>query len=56
MWLVLIVEDDPRMRDFFAASVSRSGELALAGSLGTLAEARAWLDDPAHVVDVLLWI
>ena len=54
MWLVLIVEDDPRMRDFFAASVSRSGELALAGSLGTLAEARAWLDDPAHVVDVLL--
>ncbi len=54
MWLVLIVEDDPQMRDFFAASVSRSSELALAGSMGTLAEARAWLDDPGHAVDVLL--
>ena len=54
MWLILIVEDDPRMRDFFAASVARSGELALAGCVGSLAEARAWLDDPAHAVDVLL--
>ena len=54
MWLVLIVEDDPQMRDFFAASVSRSGQLGLAGCVGTLGEARAWLDDPAHAVDVLL--
>jgi DNA-binding NarL/FixJ family response regulator len=54
MWLILVVEDDPHMRDFFAASVTRSSELALAGCVGTLAEARAWLDDPAHAVDVLL--
>ena len=54
MWLVLIVEDDPQMRDFFAASVSRSGQLGLAGCVGTLGEARAWLDDPDHAVDVLL--
>jgi len=54
MWLVLIVEDDPQMREFFAASVARSGQLGLAGCVGTLAEARAWLDDPAHAVDVLL--
>ena len=32
MWLVLIVEDDPQMRDFFGASIKRSGDLALAGS------------------------
>ena len=54
MWLILIVEDDPHLRDFFAASVARSSELALAGCVGSLAEARAWLDDPAHAVDVLL--
>lgn len=54
MWLILIVEDDPQMRDFFAASVERSSQLSLAGCVGTLAEARAWLDDPAHAVDVLL--
>ncbi|MGH6627137.1 MAG: response regulator [Burkholderiaceae bacterium] len=54
MWRVLIVEDDSQMREFFAASVSRCDRLALAASLGTLAEARAWLDDPAHAVDVLL--
>lgn len=54
MWRVLIVEDDPQMREFFAASVSRCDRLVLAASMGTLAEARAWLDDPANVVDVLL--
>ncbi len=54
MWLILIVEDDPQMRDFFAASVSRSGQLQLAGCVGTLAEARTWLDNPSHGVDVLL--
>jgi DNA-binding NarL/FixJ family response regulator len=54
MWLVLIVEDDPQMRDFFAASVTRSGQLGLAGCVGTLGEARTWLDDPAHAVNVLL--
>lgn len=54
MWQVLVIEDDPQMRDFFAASVQRNAELALAGCAGTLAEARAWLDDPTHAVDVLL--
>ncbi|MFC5520481.1 LuxR C-terminal-related transcriptional regulator [Polaromonas jejuensis] len=42
------------MREFFAASVSRCDRLELAASVGTLAEARAWLDDPANAVDVLL--
>lgn len=42
------------MRDFFAASVSRCAELQLARSVGTVAEAKAWLDDDANAVDVLL--
>ncbi len=54
MWRVLIVEDDPQMRDFFAASVARCPQLQLAGSLATVAEARAWLDDDANLIDVLL--
>lgn len=54
MWRVLIVEDDPQTRDFFAASVAGSAQLALAGSLGSVAEARAWLATPANAVDVLL--
>ncbi len=54
VWHVLIVEDDSQMRDFFAASVSRCPELRLAGSVGTVAEAMAWLDDDANLVDVLL--
>lgn len=54
MWRVLIVEDDLPMRGFFAASVLRSDQLTLVASVGTAAEARAWLDDPAHGVDVLL--
>ena len=54
MWRVLIVEDDAQMRDFFAASVSRCDRLELAASMGCVAEARAWLADAAHQVDVLL--
>lgn len=54
MWRVLIVEDDAKMREFFAASVDRCDSLALAGSLGTVADARAWLDDSARDLDVLL--
>lgn len=54
-WHVLIVEDDTQMREFFAASVSRCERLALAGSLGSAADARAWLDMRAsQPVDVLL--
>jgi DNA-binding NarL/FixJ family response regulator len=54
MWRVLIVEDDPQMREFFAGSVRRCDQLQLAGSVGTVAEARAWLDDSAATLDVLL--
>jgi DNA-binding NarL/FixJ family response regulator len=53
-WRVLIVEDDPVMREFFAGSVSRNAQLALAASLGTMGEALAWLSDPSNAVDVLL--
>ncbi len=54
MWRVLVVEDDPDMREFFAASVTRCPDLTLAASLGTVAEALAWLANPANSVDVLL--
>lgn len=54
MWRVLVVEDDPHMREFFAASVSRCPELLLVASLGTVAAAKAWLDDDGNTVDVLL--
>lgn len=54
MWRVLIVEDDVQTREFFAASVSHSAQLALAASLGSVTEARAWLALPDNLVDVLL--
>ena len=54
MWRVLVVEDDPDMREFFASSVSRCPQLALAASLGTVADATAWLDGPDNTIDVLL--
>ena len=54
MWRVLIVEDNPHMRDFFAASVGASNQLSLVGAVGSVAQARQWLDDPTHGVDVLL--
>lgn len=54
MWRVLVVEDDPQMREFFSASVSRCAELQLATSAGSVAEAKAWLDNAANKVDVLL--
>jgi len=54
VWRVLVVEDDAQMRDFFAASVSRCAGLQLVGAVGSVAEARAWLDNDANMVDVLL--
>ncbi len=54
MWQVLIVEDDPQMRAFFAASVHACPQLHLLADVGTLADARSWLENPAHRVDVLL--
>jgi DNA-binding NarL/FixJ family response regulator len=54
VWRVLVVEDDAHMREFFSASVARCSELLLVGSVGTVAAAKAWLDDDTHTVDVLL--
>jgi DNA-binding NarL/FixJ family response regulator len=54
VWRVLVVEDDPQMREFFAASVSRCAELEFAAGVGSVAEAKAWLDNDANTVDVLL--
>ena len=54
MWRVLIVEDDPQTRDFFAASVARCAELQLAASVGTVAAALSWLNNDANLIDVLL--
>ncbi len=54
MWRVLIVEDDPQMRAFFAASVQRCGQLELVRSVASVAEAKFWLDGDAQAVDVLL--
>jgi len=54
MWRVLVVEDDPKMRDFFAQSVSRCPELALVASASTVAEAKNWLNLHMNSVDVLL--
>jgi DNA-binding NarL/FixJ family response regulator len=48
----MVVEDNVQMRDYFEASVSRSEDLVLAASVGTVAEAKEWLD--GNVVDVLL--
>jgi DNA-binding NarL/FixJ family response regulator len=42
------------MREFFSGSVSRCAGLELAASVGTVAEAKAWLDNDANLVDVLL--
>lgn len=54
MWRVLVVEDDLQMREFFSASVARCAELELVASVGSVTEAKAWLDDETHTVDVLL--
>lgn len=54
VWRVLVVEDDAQMRDFFAASVSRCAGLQLVGAVGSVGEARAWLDNDTNMVDVLL--
>lgn len=53
-WQVLVVEDDPHTREFFAAAVRRHPRLALAGAAGTVLQAIAALDAPGAQVDVLL--
>ena len=54
MGCVLVVEDDPQMRAFFAASVLRCPALSLSASVGTVAQALAWLDGHACEIEVLL--
>lgn len=54
MWQVLIIEDDPSSRAFFADCVRRSDQLCLVGCADSVAEARSWLDRPGAHVDVLL--
>jgi DNA-binding NarL/FixJ family response regulator len=54
MWRVLVVEDDPTMREFFAGCVQRCADLALVGSVGSVADALQWLDACEPGPDVLL--
>lgn len=54
VWQVLVVEDDPQMREFFAASVLRAPELVLVDTVGSVAQAKACLGRQGVVVDVLL--
>jgi DNA-binding NarL/FixJ family response regulator len=54
VWRVLVVEDDPQMREFFSMCVQRSDALALVAAVGSVAQARTWLADPGQRVDVLL--
>jgi DNA-binding NarL/FixJ family response regulator len=52
MTRVLIVEDDPVAREFFEQSLLANEALSLAGSVGTVQDALAWLHE--HPLDVLL--
>lgn len=54
MWRVLIVEDDPPTREFFARSVQACPTLRLAAALASRAEATPWLQSHALSIDVLL--
>ena len=53
-WRVFIVEDDPTTREFFAQSVRQCAQLQLLGQAASVAEARTWLNEGAHAIDVLL--
>ncbi|MDE2604548.1 MAG: response regulator transcription factor [Burkholderiales bacterium] len=53
-WRVLVVEDDAATREFFAEAVRRDPGLVLAGCVGTVGEAFAWLGAPHEALDVLL--
>jgi DNA-binding NarL/FixJ family response regulator len=54
MWQVLIVEDDPVTREFFARCVADCAELSLVGAVPTVQEAFAVLDARGGGIDVLL--
>lgn len=53
-WSVYVVEDDPRARSFFEASVRRSDRLLWLGSAGTVDEAVGWMQQTTEPPDVLL--
>jgi DNA-binding NarL/FixJ family response regulator len=53
-WRVLLVEDDPLMRQFLAASIERSPQLELVGKAGSVAQAKAVLNTPSIQIEVLL--
>ena len=53
-WRVLIVEDDPATRAFFAQSVRQCAQLQLLGQAASVAEACIWLGESGHTIDVLL--
>lgn len=53
-WRVLIVEDDPRTREFFSAQVRACAELCLVGEASTVESACAWLDSDREALHVLL--
>src|SRR4051812_13949880 len=53
-WQVLVLEDDPQTREFFAAAIRRHPQLLLSAAVGTVAEALAWLDSAPAPIDVLL--
>jgi DNA-binding NarL/FixJ family response regulator len=53
-WRVLIVEDDPITREFFAQSVHHCEQLQLLGQAASVAEARTWLGESSQPIDVLL--
>jgi DNA-binding NarL/FixJ family response regulator len=53
-WRVLVVDDDAEVRDFVAQSVAACAGLELVACLGSVAEAKQWLADKTHPVDVLL--
>ncbi|MEN9437190.1 MAG: hypothetical protein RIR09_1845 [Pseudomonadota bacterium] len=53
-WQVLIVEDDPITREFFARSVAACAALVLVGAVASVHEALAVLDAQGGQVDVLL--
>lgn len=54
MWRVMVVEDDPEMRAFFASSVGRCSGLLLSASVSSVKDAIAWLDAHGAEVDVML--
>lgn len=54
MWQVLVVEDDPVMRDFFAGSVARCKSLNLIAAVGTVAQDIEMLESKITLVDLLL--